>query len=185
MPEQNQLDQEHTGEELRTLQDQIWSRDVCELALAVRRLWKGIAQALNISEDAIHALTNLAKTSGDHTLSITELAEHSDLSIDQATAAIDNLVKRGLAVSALPRKGESLKDRRVRLPEDFVGMVFEYYRLQPRHRAVLDQFPADQFGFIRQFLAAISSVANDQARAVHARQIDPVARFKDSLDGTG
>lgn len=185
MSKPRHINQEQDVEDLRARQDRFWSRDVCEIALAVRRMWKAMAADLQISEDAIHAITNLAKSTSDHTLSISELAQHSDLTIEQATAAIDTLVHRKLAVRALPRAGEAVQDRRVQLPDDLVGMIFGYYRLQPQHRGLLDQFNAEQIEFVSRFLAAFAEIANDQASAIHTNRIDPAAAFKASLDGTG
>lgn len=185
MSEPRHVDQEHAAEDLGALQDEIWRNHMCKLALAVRKMWIFIGEALGIDDNAVHALTNLAKASSDNTLSISELAAVSDLTIERAAAAIDALVKLNLAVRTLPRADEELKDRRVRLPSNLVAMIFEYYRLQPENRALLGQFTAEQIKFGMHFLEVVTSIAEDQAAAIHTGRIDPTARLNAVLDGTG
>lgn len=182
MPDQLHLDQDLT--ERRAAQDRLWRDAMCRLALAVRRMWMFIGESLDLTEDAVHAITNLAKMSGDNTVSISELAKASDLTLARAAAAIDTLLDRGMAVRALPRDGEPVQDRRVRLRADLVGMIFEYYRLQPQHRDQLDQFTTDELELVNRLLDVATAVADDQAQAIHTGQVNPGAQMKDLLGGT-
>lgn len=174
----------HPEPTVQDLQNQLWSRHMCDLAIAVRKMWIVIGEALGIDDNAVHALTNLAKASSDNTLSVSELAQASDLTIERATEAIDALIARNLAVRALPRPGEELKDRRVQLPVDHVGMVFAFYRLQPQHREALARFTAEDLKFFMEFMEVATSIAHGQADAINTRQINPAPRFTALRGGT-
>jgi hypothetical protein len=169
--------------ERREAQARLWRDGMCLLALAVRRMWMYIGESLHLTEDAVHAITNLAKTSGDHTLSVSELAKASDLSLTRAAAAIDALLERRLVVRALPRNGEPVQDRRVRVPADLVGMIFEYYKLQPHHHELLDQFTPEQIDLLNQVLGIATSIADDKAQAIRSGQVNPAAQLQELLGG--
>lgn len=169
----------------RAAQDEFWRDGMCQLALAVRLMWMEIGESLGLNEDEAHAITNLAKASANNTLSISELAKASDLSLTRAAAAIDTLLARGMAVRVLPRDGEPAQDRRVQLRGDLVGMIFEYYQLQPHHRGLLDEFTVDDFTRVVRLLEVARSIAADKAAAIRSGEVNPAARLKDLLGGTG
>ncbi|MEU7480505.1 hypothetical protein AB0A63_31320 [Lentzea sp. NPDC042327] len=185
VPDQHTRDQEPELALRREAQDRLWRDGMCRLALAVRRMWMTIGESLHLTEDQVHAVTNLAKVSGDNTVSISELAKVSDLSFERAATAIDALLERRMAVRAFPRAGEPVQDRRVRLRGDLVEMIFEYYRLHEDHRGLLDGFSPADFDLVSRLLDVATSIADDKARAIGSGEVNPGAQLQDLLDGTG
>lgn len=185
MPEQHNVDQQTDLAQRRDAQDQLWSNGMCRLALAVRRMWMEIGNSLDLTEDEVHAITNLAKRSTDNTVSISELAEMSDLTAERAAAAINVLLNRRMAVRAMPREGESVLDRRVQLRGNLVGMIFEYYRLDENHRGLLGEFTPEEFELLTRLLDVATSIADDKARAISSGEINPGAQLQGLLGGTG
>lgn len=172
-------------DEIRAMQNRIWSKQVCEVALGVRHLWQEKGNDLGISEDAVQVIANLAKKSGDNTLSESELAEVSGLTPERAKAAIDMLIERQWAVRRLPKAGDQPGDRRVQLPAEFVRDVFSYYTLQEHHRAILDQFSPEELDVAQRFLEAIAGIANDQATAIKDGRVKAGTSLKASRDASG
>ncbi|RAS59458.1 hypothetical protein C8D87_11470 [Lentzea atacamensis] len=175
--------QDQLKDELRAKQKQIWSVQVCEVALAVRHMWQAMANDLGISEDAVQVITNLAKKSGDNTLSEFELARVSDLTEERARAAIDTLVARGWAVRHLRMPTDDPRDRRIQLPAEFIRDVFGYYGLQDHQYKILDQFSLEELDIARRFFEAMARIANDQGNAIKDRRVVSGTNLKATLNG--
>lgn len=177
--------QDEATSELRVQQKKTWAEEMCAAALGIEDMWQAIADDLGISVQGVQILTNLAKKSGDNTLSESELAGFSGVTAEGAKAAIDTLLERGWAVRRLPKAGDAPQDRRIQLRKDFVPDIFEYYALQAHHFDILDEFDVAEMEVARRVLRKMASIGHDQAAAIKQGRIIAGARLKATLNSAG
>ncbi|GLZ35509.1 hypothetical protein Lesp02_76960 [Lentzea sp. NBRC 105346] len=144
----------------------MWAKHVCDLALAVRRMWASIGNDLDgLGQSAVDCLTNLTK-SADGTLTIKEIAELGDISPETAARTVTELVDSNLVVRVLPREGEDRRRRRVQITGTARQMIIGYYALQPHNLEWFDQFSDEELAIAAKVFSVVTRIAHDRASSI-------------------